>query len=591
MKVALVHDWLTGMRGGERVLEEFCKLFPDATLFTLFHQPGSVTQRIESMPIRTSILNRLPGAGRHYRNLLPLYPWAVSRLDLSGFDLVLSSSHAVAKGIRKPTESIHICYCHTPMRYIWDAQSDYFHYGDPAGIRRTLLAAMKPSLRAWDRATSQGVDYFIANSRNVQDRIARHYSRPAEIVYPPVDTQFFTPLQNGNGANYHLIVSALVPFKRLDLAVAAFNQLRRPLVIVGGGPDLETLKKRAADNICFKGFVSDEELRELYRHCRSLIIPGREDFGIVSLEAQACGRPIVAYAAGGALESVSDGETGILFSNQTPESLIEAINRCERTSFDPAHLRANAERFSAARFRQAITETIERERIKISPPRHGEHGETRRPHLLRHERRHPSLTGISGYVKRSLDLLAALSGLAVLGPLVLLTAFLIRLTSRGSGFFHQRRLGLEGSVFTMSKLRTMHSEAEPDRAPVWAVDNDPRCTRLGGWLRRWSLDELPQLWNIIKGDMSLVGPRPERPELHEVFETKFPGFGRRLEVRSGLTGLAQIRGWRGDSSLEERLKADMEYIETWSFRRDVLILLKTPGALWRGGRTTKIDRR
>src|SRR5688572_15454425 len=185
MKVALVHDWLTGMRGGERVLEEFCKLFPDATLFTLFHQPGSVTQRIESMPIRTSILNRLPGAGRHYRNLLPLYPWAVSRLDLSGFDLVLSSSHAVAKGIRKPSESVHICYCHTPMRYIWDAQSDYFHYGDPTGIRRTLLAAMKPSLRAWDRATSQSVDYFIANSRNVQDRIARHYSRPAEIVYPP----------------------------------------------------------------------------------------------------------------------------------------------------------------------------------------------------------------------------------------------------------------------------------------------------------------------------------------------------------------------------------------------------------------------
>jgi lipopolysaccharide/colanic/teichoic acid biosynthesis glycosyltransferase/glycosyltransferase involved in cell wall biosynthesis len=590
MKVALVHDWLTGMRGGERVLEEFCKLFPDATLFTLFHHPGSVTQRIESMPIRTSVLNRIPGAGRHYRNLLPLNPWAVSRLDLSGFDLVLSSSHAVAKGIRKPRESIHICYCHTPMRYIWDAQSDYFHYGDPTGIRRTLLAAMKPPLRAWDRATSQSVDYFIANSRNVQERIARHYARPAEVVYPPVDTQFFTPLQNGNGASYHLVVSALVPFKRLDLAVAAFNQLRRPLVIVGGGPDLETLKKRAAANICFKGFVSDEELRELYRHCRSLIIPGREDFGIVSLEAQACGRPIVAYAAGGALESVSDGETGILFCNQTPESLIDAINRCERTSFDPTLLRANAERFSSARFREAIKETVERERIKNAPWSHGKPREMPGLHRLGDNRRHASLTGISGNAKRSLDLLAALCGLVLLGPLLLLTALLIRLTSRGSGFFHQRRLSLEGRVFMMSKLRTMHSDAEPEHAPIWAVDNDPRCTRLGGWLRRWSLDELPQLWSIIKGDMSLVGPRPERPELHEIFETKFPGFGRRLEVRGGLTGLAQIRGWRGDSSLEERLKADLEYIETWSVRQDILILLKTPIALWRASQTTDTDR-
>src|SRR5437867_728430 len=192
-------------------------------------------------------------------------------------------------------------------------QSDYFHYSDPFRMRKTALNILTLPLRVWDRMTAGGVDHFIADCRHVQGRISRYYKREAEVIYPPVNTRFFTPLQNGNCAGFYLIVSALVPYKRLDLAVDAFNQLRRPLTIVGSGPDLDTLKKRAADNIRFKGFVSDEELRDLYRQCRSVVIPAREDFGLVSLEAQACGRPIVAYAAGGSLESVADGETGVLF--------------------------------------------------------------------------------------------------------------------------------------------------------------------------------------------------------------------------------------------------------------------------------------
>lgn len=584
----MVHDWLTGMRGGERVLEQLCELFPEAPIFTLLHQPGSVSRVIESRAIQSSFLGRIPGATRYYRQMLPLFPWAISRLDLRGFDLILSVSHAAAKGVRKPPGSVHICYCLTPMRYIWDTRRDYFHYADPLGIKGAVVGAMAQPLRLWDRATAARVDYFIADSRHVQSRISRYYSREAELIYPPIDTDFFTPSLNGNGQTFYLIVSALVPYKRVDLAIDAFNRLGYPLVIAGVGPDLARLKKRAGGNIRFTGFVSDGDLRDLYRRCRAVVVTAREDFGLVSLEAQACGRPPLAYASGGSLESILDGETGILFRSQTVAGLIEGVKRLERTRFNPQKLRRNSVRFSRETFRRAIVESVvEKWRASRSVPSPVvvRSGASPAPSFCRRSdvvhRQHPSLTGIAGIAKRGMDIALSLCGILTLGLPVLLIALLIRRDSPGPALFFQTRVGLRGRHFLMVKLRTMYVDAERQRGPTWAVTDDPRCTRLGRFMRRYGIDELPQLWNVLMGEMSLVGPRPERPEFQTVFETSLPEFRLRVEVRGGLSGLAQVRGWRGDTSLDRRLQSDLEYIEHWSFWRDLGILCRTPVSLLR----------
>ncbi len=578
MKVALVHDWLTGMRGGERVLEDLCILFPDASLFTLFHEPGSVSRRIESMSIHTSFLDRIPGARRHYRHLLPLFPLAISRFDLRGFDLVLSISHAVAKGVRKPLERPHICYCLTPMRYIWDMRRDYFHYADPLGIKRTALRTLTTPLRRWDCETARAVDHFIADSRHVQGRILKYYGRDAEIIYPPVDTDFFSPSVEERAGSFYLVVSALVPYKRLDIAVEAFNRLGYPLVIAGAGPDLHKLRAKAAGNIQFRGFVTNEELRALYQGCRAVLVTAREDFGLVALEAQACGRAAVAYAAGGALESTTDGETGILFCRQTAASLIEGIRLLEQTRFVPERLRQNALRFSRETFRRTLLEAV-RHRCdggRLHPRRRAVAPGLRANAAGSFDRAHPSLGGITGSAKRGLDVLVSLCGLLVLGLPLLLMAVLIRRQTPGPGFFRQTRVGLHGREFVMLKLRTMTSDAERGKGAIWAVDNDPRCTTVGATLRRYGIDEIPQLWNVLVGDMSLVGPRPERPEFHSVFVETCPDFKRRTQVRGGITGLAQVRGWRGDTPMEQRVQSDLEYIGRWSFWRDLLILFRTP---------------
>ena len=580
MRVALVHDWLTGMRGGERVLLEMCRLFPEATLFTLLHRPGSVAEQIEALEIRTSFLNRIPGVHERYRYYLPLYPLAVSRLDLRGFDLILSSSHAVAKGVQKPAGSVHVCYCHTPMRYIWDMQSDYFHYGDAWRLGRTCLRAVAPALRAWDRRTAAGVDHFIANSLHVKERIARYYGRTADVIPPPIDTSFFSLSPNGHHGSFYLVVSAAVPFKRLDLAVETFNRIGKPLVVAGSGPDLEVLKKRAASNIQFTGYVPDEDLRLLYRDCRALVVPGREDFGMASLEAQACGRPVVAFGTGGSLESVIDGRTGILFQEQTCASLEGAIRRLEATAFDPARLKENAERFSVARFQRSLMEAVERT-VTASGRSLSEGVSPSFGDAAALDGLHPSLAGMGGLAKRGIDILVSSCALAILGLPLLAVALCIRLTSTGPALFFQWRLGHRGRPFRIVKFRTMIAGAEGDKKPTWALDRDPRCTRLGNFLRRLGIDELPQLWNVLKGEMSLVGPRPERPEFHRLFSERLPPFARRLEVRGGLTGLAQVRGWRGNTSVDERLRSDIEYIERWSVWKDIGILLLTPRALWR----------
>ena len=356
MRVALVHDWLTGLRGGEKVLEVLCELYPEATLFTLVYIEGATSPTIESLPIRTAFTQRLPGVKRLYRWYLPLHPWAIETLDLSEFDLVVSSSHCVAKGVIPRKGALHICYCLTPMRYVWDRFEDYFGSGLKAKL---VYGPVAKRLRAWDRASASRVDHFIAISTYVSERIESYYDRAADaIIHPPVDTKFYAPGAD-EPEDYYLVVSALVPYKRIDIAVEAFRGRSETLVVVGAGPSAERLKAGAPPNVHFRGWVSDEELKRLYQRCRACLLPGVEDFGIVPLEAQASGSPVVAYGKGGALDTVRDGETGVLFHEHTAEALSHAIDKVSSLRLNKKLLRDWALGFSRETFQKRMKEFIQ----------------------------------------------------------------------------------------------------------------------------------------------------------------------------------------------------------------------------------------
>ncbi|HEY7436016.1 MAG TPA: glycosyltransferase [Methylomirabilota bacterium] len=357
-KVALVHDWLTGMRGGERCLEVFGELFPDADLYTLLHVAGSVSPVIERRRIVTSFIQRLPHAERRYRHYLPLFPAAIRAFDLRGYDLVLSSSHAVAKSVRVPAGALHVCYCFTPMRYVWDLYDDYF--GPRASLAaRVLMPPVAAWLRRWDRRTAAGVDQFVAISRFVADRIRRAYGRDADVIYPPVDVSRFR-VDEAPG-DFYLVVSALTPYKRADLAVEACNRLGRRLVVVGSGPEDRRLRALAGPTVELLGWRDDAQTAELYARCRALLFPPLEDFGITPLEAMAAGRPVIAFGEGGARETVippGEGEppTGLFFARQTVEDLVDAIRRFEASAhqFEPKALRRRAEAFDRPLFRERV---------------------------------------------------------------------------------------------------------------------------------------------------------------------------------------------------------------------------------------------
>jgi glycosyltransferase involved in cell wall biosynthesis len=342
-RVALVHDWLVGMRGGEKLLEVLCELFPQATIFTLVHRAGSVAPSIERLPIRTSFIQHLPFGRSHYRYFLPLFPRAARGLDVRNFDLVISSSHAAAKGARIREGALHVCYCHSPMRYIWDQYEHYFGPGRASFAVRQGMKYFLSGLRRWDVETAQDVRQFVANSRTVQDRILKIYGRESTVIYPPVDVRGFALSSADDG--YFLVVSALVPYKRIDVAIEAFNRLRKRLVIVGSGPLERALRSLAGATIEFTGWVDDSALKRYYAGCRALVFPGVEDFGIVPVEAMACGKPVIALAKGGALETVVEGNTGVFFQEQTPESIMDAVDRFEKMKFDGRAMRAHAEQF------------------------------------------------------------------------------------------------------------------------------------------------------------------------------------------------------------------------------------------------------
>lgn len=350
-RVAVVHDWLTGMRGGEAVLEGILDVLAtpenSVEIFTLFHFPGSVTPKIESHVIHTSSLQRRAAEATDYRRYLPLFPRAIREFDLRGFDLVISSSHCVAKGVDARGLQ-HVSYCHTPMRYIWDRFDDYFPRSKP--LRRAAMMTLAPWLRRWDVKTAAGVTRFIANSAFVRDRIRRFYDRDAEIIHPYVDDAFLeAPLRTERGEE-HVIVSALVPYKRVELAVEAVAGTGRRLVVIGGGPLLPELRARSGPNVEVLGSVSRDRIIERLSRARSLILPGVEDFGITPLEAMALGTPVVALGEGGVRDSVVAGTTGIFFNQPNVESLRQALDEVEAKSWDSGKLRDHARRFSRERF-------------------------------------------------------------------------------------------------------------------------------------------------------------------------------------------------------------------------------------------------
>jgi glycosyltransferase involved in cell wall biosynthesis len=357
LRVAFVHDWLTGMRGGERVLEGLCRLFPDAELFTLVHVPGSVSPAIEARRVHTSFVQRLPRAARYYRHYLPLFPLAIEQFDLDRFDLVLSSSHCAAKAVVRTGRARHVCYCHSPMRYAWDQFDAYFGAARVGRAASIVMGQIMGRMARWDAATAGRVDRFVANSRHVAGRIGRYYNRQATVVYPPVDTAFFHPDGTAPG-DYFLVVSALVPYKRIDLAIAAAAEAGVSLRIAGVGTERPRLERLAGPTVEFLGRVSNEAVRDLYRGAQAVLMPGEEDFGIVPVEAQACGRPAIALAAGGALETIEDGVTGVLVPDATARSFADAMTRVARNGFDPRVLRAHAERFSEERFLSGMTQVI-----------------------------------------------------------------------------------------------------------------------------------------------------------------------------------------------------------------------------------------
>ncbi|HEV2500465.1 MAG TPA: glycosyltransferase [Terriglobia bacterium] len=369
MRVALVHDCIVHVGGAERVLQTLHAAYPEAPVYTLVAEPKITRELLPGARIVTSFAQQLPGASRYFRAYFPLYPMAVESFDLSGFDLILSSSFAFAKGILPPAFACHICYCHTPLRYLWSE----FQYMRSTVFRqrwkRLLADPLMSHLRMWDRLSADRVEHFIANSKTTAARIAKYYRRDSTIIYPPARVKAISPSKVSG--DFYLLVSRLMPYKRVDLAIQAFNQLRLPLKIVGTGPDLAELKRQAKGNIELLGSVSDSTLADYYSRCRAFVFPAIEDFGIVMVEAQAYGKPVIACAGGGASEIVINGETGILFAEQTPEALAEAIRKFEDLTFETERIRAHALQFDESEFRERIRKFVE---VKVAEDAQGNYG-------------------------------------------------------------------------------------------------------------------------------------------------------------------------------------------------------------------------
>jgi lipopolysaccharide/colanic/teichoic acid biosynthesis glycosyltransferase/glycosyltransferase involved in cell wall biosynthesis len=619
-RVAIVHDWLTSMRGGERVVEALCSVFPQADLFTLTWDPKRLSPDLARRQATTSAIHSVANApfmsGR-FRALLPLFPLAVESFKLDGYSLVVSSSHCVAIGALAPATALHVAYVHSTLRYAHEAQSSYEASVPGGHVGRALFRGTASYLRRWEAAAAARPHVLIANSTYTRQRILRYYQRDAQVIEPPIETRRFERAAEhvpaaGSQAPY-LLVSALVPNKRVDLALRAFQGRAERLVVVGEGPELARLERLAGPNTTLLARVEEGELAALFARCRALLHTGVDDFGMVMVEALAAGKPVLACAEGGALDIVRDGETGLLIREPTVEAVRDAMDRFERrtTEFDPTVLRGFAKRFDRANFEHRFARAVDEARngretrrpvahsngsngvgkrraaidgngkatngkatngngasihlgspggevfaVEGHPPRHANVLETRDETRAKAESH-----GLTA--RRVIDVALAMSGLVVTAPLILGLCALVSLDSPGPALFYQRRAGRNRVPFTMVKLRTM--------------DARQRVTPVGRFLRPMGLDELPQLWNVLKGDMSLIGPRPEVFERVARYEREIPGYAARYGIRPGITGWAQVNGLRGDNnvSIAERLRFDVQYLQEWSPALDRRILART----------------
>jgi len=348
MRVAIIHYWLVGMRGGEKVVEALCEMYPQADIFTHVYVPEMVSSQIRQHRVIPTFVNALPRASRMYKSYLPLMPLALEQLDLSGYDLVISSESGPAKGVIVPPEAVHVCYCHTPMRYIWNM---YHDYRQSAGwLARHMMPSLTHYLRMWDVSSAMRVDSFVANSTTVAARIRRYYGADSVVIHPPVDTDAFSPVGAAEVGGYFLMVGELVPYKRPDLAVRAFNEMKLDLIVIGGGEMLDDIRRLAGPTVKVLGSQPFDVLKQHYARCRALIFPGEEDFGMVPVEAMASGRPVVAYGRGGAVETVADGLSGVLFAEQTVADISSAVRNLSNLEIDSGKIVTHAKQFGRDQF-------------------------------------------------------------------------------------------------------------------------------------------------------------------------------------------------------------------------------------------------
>jgi glycosyltransferase involved in cell wall biosynthesis len=357
LKVAIIHYWLVGMRGGEKVIEALCEMYPQADIFTHVYVPEMISDRIRQHRIIPTFINSLPRAASMYKTYLPLMPLALEQLDLRGYDLVISSESGPSKGVIPPSDALHVCYCHTPMRYIWNMYHDY--RGSAGRITRLLMPPLSHYLRMWDVTSAARVDSFVANSSTVARRIRRYYGAESTVIHPPVDTAAFSIAAPAELGDYYLMAGELVSYKRPDLAVRAFNEMKLKLVVIGGGEMLDKIRGLAGPTVQVLGSQPFDVLKQHYARCRALIFPGEEDFGMVPIEAMASGRPVVAFARGGATETVADGHSGVFFTEQTVEAISSAVRRLADMEIDPARIAAHASQFGREQFFRKMRQHID----------------------------------------------------------------------------------------------------------------------------------------------------------------------------------------------------------------------------------------
>lgn len=364
MKTAIVADWLTNMGGAEKVIETLLELYPEADVFTTVYNPDKMSEIFTKKEIKTSFLQYIPWARRNWRHFLPLLPIAIESLDLTDYDLVISSSSSVAHGVLTRPNTLHVCYCHTPMRYAWDGSHEYLEHSKYNRVFKAIIPIILNFIRVWDYFAGDRPDYYIANSNFVKKRIKKYFNRDSRVIYPPVDTTLFSPAPDEKIGDYFLVLSRLVHFKKVDLVVRAFSKLGLSLKVVGTGPEEEHLRSIAGPTVDILGHVSDFEVGKLLQRCQALIFPQEEDFGIVPLEAMASGRPVIAYKAGGALETVVEGITGTFFTEQTENCLMDAIREFDAHAYNRDLIRRHAIKFSKQQFKKEIKARIDK-RLEI----------------------------------------------------------------------------------------------------------------------------------------------------------------------------------------------------------------------------------